>query len=215
MRVYFISGLGADKTVFQLLDLSYCEPVFVDWITPLHNESLQHYALRISGAYNIPGDAFIVGLSFGGMLATEIAKAFPQTRVILLSSAKTKNEIPVIYKIGKYLPAYKWLPISMQKFFMLLIEKRFGIISGKGKEIYREVIRQADISFNTWAIWALLHWDNMAVPPNITHIHGTADKILNYRNIEGAVAFKGGGHLMVLENAREISIILRNITMHL
>ena len=46
-KVYFISGLGADKRIFSFLDLSFCEPVFIDWITPLKNESLESYALRL------------------------------------------------------------------------------------------------------------------------------------------------------------------------
>ena len=71
MQVYFISGLGADKTVFQLLDLSYCEPVFIDWIKPAKKEPLKAYALRLKAEKNMPDNAVIVGLSFGGMLATE------------------------------------------------------------------------------------------------------------------------------------------------
>jgi hypothetical protein len=31
-KVYFISGLGADKRAFSFLDLSFCEPVFINWI---------------------------------------------------------------------------------------------------------------------------------------------------------------------------------------
>lgn len=211
MQVYFISGLGADKTVFQLLDLSYCTPVFIDWIKPLDNEPLQHYALRLKEHYQMPADAVIVGLSFGGMLATEIAKQFPGTQVILLSSSKTKNEIPRLYRAGNYLPLYKWLPGNIQRLFMRLMEKSFGIRSIQGKEIYRNVIKRADIAFNSWAIWALLHWDNTIVPSSIVHIHGTADKILFYKNITANITVKAGGHLMVIEDAAEISGELKRI----
>jgi len=211
MQVYFITGLGADKSVFQLLRLNYCEPIFIDWIKPLHKETLQHYALRLKDAYNIPDDAVIIGLSFGGMLATEIAKACPSAKVILLSSSKTGKEIPQFYKIGKYLPLYKWAPAAIQKWIMLLQESRFGVHSKQGKEIYRQVIKQADISFNTWAIWALIHWDNTTIPPNITHIHGTNDKILPYKLVKANITLMHGGHLMVLENAGAVSNILKEL----
>jgi hypothetical protein len=39
-KVYFISGLGADSRVFSFLDLSYFEPVFLDWLPPQKKESL-------------------------------------------------------------------------------------------------------------------------------------------------------------------------------
>lgn len=108
-KVYFISGLGADKRIFSFLDLSFCEPAFVDWITPLKNESLQGYALRLGK--NIPGkDPVIIGISFGGMLATEIAKVNPSAKIIIISSNKTAEEFPFYLRIGRYLPVYKWLP---------------------------------------------------------------------------------------------------------
>ncbi|HWB25207.1 MAG TPA: alpha/beta hydrolase [Chitinophagaceae bacterium] len=210
MRVYFISGLGADKSVFQFLDLSYCQPVFIDWIKPQHDESLKHYALRIKEAYAIPGDAIITGLSFGGMLATEIAKAFPQTKAVLLSSSKTKDELPAFYKLGKPLPVYKWPPNWVQRQIMFGLEKRFGIISPRGKEIYRGIVKRANISFNKWAVWAILHWDNTTIPANVVHIHGTADRILPISKVKANVIIKNAGHLMVIENAAEVSLVLRD-----
>ena len=59
MKVYFLSGLGADKTVFQFLDLDFCEPVFIEWIPPHKNESLPDYALRLKDYYHIPENAFV------------------------------------------------------------------------------------------------------------------------------------------------------------
>jgi len=210
MKVYFLSGLGADKTVFQLLDLSFCEPVFIDWIGPRYNETLQQYALRIKEQY-IPGDAIIVGLSFGGMLATEIAKCYPKTPVIIISSSKTKKEIPGLYRFGKYFPVYKWLPGGLQKFFMRNYENQFGVRSKKGKEIYQNVIKNANVSFNKWAVYALIHWENMVAPPNITHIHGTADRILPYKIVTCNYTIENGGHLIVMENAKEVSAILKKL----
>jgi pimeloyl-ACP methyl ester carboxylesterase len=211
MKVYFISGLGADKTVFQLLDLTYCEPVFIDWITPFKNEPLPQYALRLKEETGIPDDAVIVGLSFGGMLSTEIAKVFPQANVILLSSSKTGAEIPPLYKTGKYLPLYKWSPAPLQKFFMRNYEGMFGITSKRGKEIYQKLIAQSDIGFNKWAVWALLHWDNTEIPANVVHIHGTSDKILHYKNVRCDITIPNGGHLMVMEQAVEMSVILKKL----
>ena len=73
MKVYFISGLGADYRVFSLLELSFCEPVFIGWIKPQPNESLPHYAARL--LEQIPETSpIIVGISFGGMLVTEMAR---------------------------------------------------------------------------------------------------------------------------------------------
>src|SRR6478735_7166036 len=127
MKVYFLSGLGADKTVFQFLDLDFCEPVFVEWIAPHKNESLPDYALRLTNYYHIPENAFVTGLSFGGMLTTEIAKKYPTTKAILISSAKTKYEMPPFYRMGKYFSMHNWTSASLQRWFMLKLKDLFGL----------------------------------------------------------------------------------------
>jgi pimeloyl-ACP methyl ester carboxylesterase len=210
MEVFFISGLGADKTVFQFLDLSYCKPVFIDWLDPEKNESLQHYALRLKDKF-LPDDATIVGLSFGGMIATEIGKQYPSVKPILISSAKTKAELPKIYSTGKFFPLHQWSPYKFQKWFMLRIKKLFGINTKKVRQIYEEIIRNSNPAFNIWAVDAILNWNNSEVPGNIVHIHGTHDLVLPYKYVQCNYAVKKGGHLMIMEQADILSGFLRNV----
>ena len=211
MKVYFLSGLGADKTVFQFLDLSFCEPVFVEWIAPQKKESLPSYAIRIKDAYNIPGDAIIAGLSFGGMLATEIAKTNPSMYVVLISSAKTKNEFPGFYQMGKFFSVHNWATRDMQRLFMLNIKWLFSLKSPLYIKVYEDLIKNSDTDFNKWAVNALLNWNNMEIPGNIVHIHGTHDKIIPYKNVQCDYTIKQGGHLMVMEQAELVSNIFREI----
>ncbi|QEC66293.1 alpha/beta hydrolase [Panacibacter ginsenosidivorans] len=213
MKVYFLSGLGADKTVFQFLDLDFCEPVFIEWIAPHKNESLPNYALRLTKHYHIPVNAIIIGLSFGGMLATEIAKKHSNIKAVLISSAKTKYELPPFYRMGKYLSMHKWTPASLQRWFMLNIKYLFGLKDPLHIKVYEELINNADTDFNKWAITALLNWNNEIVPANVTHIHGTDDKILPYKYVECDKTIKQGGHLMVMEQSAIISAMIKEIFM--
>ena len=113
-KVYFISGLGADKRAFSFLDLSFCEPQFIEWIKPLEKESLKSYALRLRK--QIPEEhPTVVGVSFGGMLATEMAKEDKLMNVIIIASNKSSAEFPAYLRVGKYLPVYKWLPEKLIK----------------------------------------------------------------------------------------------------
>jgi pimeloyl-ACP methyl ester carboxylesterase len=211
MKVYFLSGLGADKTVFQFLDLSFCTPVFIEWIAPHKNESLEDYAFRLKGYYKIPDNAVVAGLSFGGMLATELAKKFTGIHAILVSSAKTKYEIPRFYQLGKFIAMHSWTPAVMQRWFMLNIKKLFGLKTTEYIKVYDELIKRSDTSFNRWAVNALLHWNNSIVPSNVIHIHGTHDKILPYKYVKCNYTIKQGGHLMVMEQAEAISKIIGDI----
>jgi len=210
MQVFFLSGLGADKRVFDLLDLSFCEPVFIDWTPPLQNETLAHYALRLKEKY-IPNNTTVIGLSFGGMLATEIAKHNSSVSSILISSAKTIYELPAYFRSGKFIRLHYWVPGEIQKRFMIRMKWLFGVNSITGTKIYKEIISDCDPDFNRWAVDAILSWDNIDVPENIIHIHGTRDKILPYKYVNCHYTVQKGEHLMVLEQATIVSEILKNI----
>jgi len=82
--IYCISGLGANEKVFQFLDLSFAKPVFIQWIRPLDNETLPQYAMRLKEEFISEPKPVIFGLSLGGMLAVEIAKAMPSSKAILI-----------------------------------------------------------------------------------------------------------------------------------
>ncbi len=209
-KVYFISGLGADKRVFSFLDLSFCEPIFIDWITPLQKESLNNYALRLRD--KIKEDSpIIIGISFGGMLVTEMAKADGHIRGIIISSNKSITEFPKRLKLSKYFPAYQWLPDSVLRKIMLSTQ---WILGAKGKEqrkLLRQIIFDADMPFTKWAIQSILNWKNREIPGNIIHIHGTSDKLLPYSLVKADFTIENGTHVMPLDNHQEISTLLKQL----
>ena len=86
-NIYFFSGLGADERVFQYVDLSFCNPVFIKWNMPMKDECIENYALRLTEQI-IEENPILVGVSFGGMIAVEVAKLIETEKVILISSAK-------------------------------------------------------------------------------------------------------------------------------
>ena len=209
-KVYFISGLGADKRAFSFLDLSFCEPVFIEWIKPLHKESLQQYALRLKEQIK-EASPTIVGMSFGGMLATEIAKLDATAKIIIISSNKTKNEFPKMLLIGKYMPLYKVIPSTLLKKAGVFRKMFFGPTGKKQKEIFHQIRNDTDTNFNKWAIYSILHWENNIVPKNIIHIHGTSDTLLPYRLVKADYTINKGTHLMVMNNPEEVSSLLKKL----
>ena len=52
----------------------HCEPVFLEWIDPVKNETLKNYALRLAEGINTNEPFAIIGLSMGGMITSEIAR---------------------------------------------------------------------------------------------------------------------------------------------
>jgi pimeloyl-ACP methyl ester carboxylesterase len=209
--IYCISGLGANEKVFQFLDLSFVKPVFIQWLPPLQNETLPQYALRLKKEFITESEPIIFGLSLGGMLAVEIAKATPMSRAILVSSAKTKNEIPFYWRLLLYAPVYKILPEKIFRRSKKLQSYFLGAHSNYTKKYLKTARRDMDIEFYRWALHALLSWNNETVPSNVIHIHGTKDNLLPLRYVNADIAVENGGHLMIVENAAEISAWLKQI----
>lgn len=209
--IYCISGLGADEGVFQYLDFSFVKPVFIKWIKPLQNESLANYAMRLKQQFIHEENPIILGLSLGGMLAVEISKLIPSAKTIIISSAKTKNEIPFHLKTFRYLPLYKILPDWSVRQHSLLREYFLGVKKTRTKNYVKQVAKHADGNFYRWAVGAILNWQNETIPSNVIHLHGTNDKLLPYKFVKTDITVDNGGHLMIIENAEEISFKLKQL----
>jgi pimeloyl-ACP methyl ester carboxylesterase len=207
-QLFLLSGLGADKRVFDFLDLSDYSMHHINWIIPLPKESMAEYAIRLIP--QITSDKpVLIGVSFGGMIAMEIAKVISVEKVILISSAKSPNAIPSFFKFIPKLRMEKWLsPASLKKpneiFFWL-----FGVTTKDHKALLASIMNETDEVFLTWAIDAVAKWGNSTSSSHVIQIHGTKDRILNAQNADYLV--NGGGHLMVVTQAREVSEILKKI----
>jgi len=73
MKIYCISGLGADRRVFKNLKLE-AELIFVDWIIPKKKEHISSYASRLATVINQDEEFGLLGVSFGGLIAVEMNK---------------------------------------------------------------------------------------------------------------------------------------------
>jgi pimeloyl-ACP methyl ester carboxylesterase len=157
----------------------------------------------------------VVGVSFGGMLATEMAKNDPLLRAIIISSNKTAKEFPGYLRIWKKFPVYRWVPGKLTKLVGQLSAPIMGPKGKEQKKLFKEIVSETNPDFNSWAIDAILHWKNQVVPPNVIQIHGNADTLLPYKLVRPEFTIKGGTHLMIMDHAAELSEILKKqITTH-
>lgn len=208
--VYFISGLGADKRAFQFLDLSFCRPVFVDWIKPLRGETIANYAGRLREQIS-DEEPIIVGLSFGGMIAAEIARQVPVKKLIFLSSAKSEKEIPYYMRWLRILPLHKTVPVSFLRSANHFVYRIMGVAKREDKIIFEEMFYASDEQFIKWAINTIVHWRYNHVLSNAVTIHGTADILLPFRFVKTDHKVEGGEHLMLMTMADKISRLLAGI----
>ncbi|MEO8582768.1 MAG: alpha/beta hydrolase [Flavitalea sp.] len=211
MKVYFISGMAADRSMFKHIRLPEgCTEVHLDWIDALQKETLEHYAWRMAQSIDHSEPFAVIGLSLGGMLAAEIAKQFHPKTTILISSIPCHRHLPSYYKIIGKLNVHKAVPIALLK-RAALMKRKFTSEQSADKKLLSEAIRSSDPAFIRWGMEAVLKWKTTEPPDNYVHIHGTRDEILPIIFTKPTHTVKGGGHLMVFTRARVINKILSEV----
>ena len=197
--------------MFQNFSFEGYNVIHIDWILPLENETLQNYALRISE--NIKDEnAILIGLSFGGILSVEISKIKKFKKVFLLSSAKTKFEIPFYYRFLGKLNLLRIIPSSILKRVNSLTYLVFGAKTNAEKSLLEDIVRNTDERFLKWALHQIMNWENENYSENIVHIQGDIDLILPHIFVKYDYLIKGGTHFMTLNQSKEIeTIIIENL----
>jgi len=209
-NIYLFSGLGADHRVYKHLDFTGYDIVHVKWETPIVNETLADYVKRLAQQVTRPNPVFI-GVSFGGMVAIEMAKIIDTEKIIIIASAKDKYNIPIHYKISGFLKIHKLIPGRVLKRPSQFLYWQFGIETTEDKKLLDEILPDTDVKFLTWALGRISTWSNTKHHSNLVHIHGSEDRVLPYPSQGADFTIKDGGHFMMINRANEISVLLQQI----
>ncbi len=208
--VYFISGLGADERVFKYLTLHDVAAKYIKWEEPIKKENLHDYCKRLIEQIDVSTDVILIGVSFGGIVAQEIAKIIPVKKLIILSSVKTVDEFNWKIKLVRYLKLNRITPSRFLKWLNLITGNYyFGIKTKTEAELLRMIIIDTDPQFMVWAIEAIMQWEKIDCDKNIVHIHGDKDRIFPICNIKNVIGIKDGGHFMIVNQAAEISALIQ------
>lgn len=202
--IYLISGLGADERVFEPLSLPRDHMHFLKWIPVEKGETMEAYAKRLASQINHP-EPILIGVSFGGMMAVEIANVIPVKKLILISSASSRNEIPFYYRVAGFLRLHQLIPTTLLKRANQMTYWFFGITEPSHKNLLRDILHQTDSKFLKWALHQIVTWKRSTANNKVVHIHGDRDHILPIHYSKADKVVNGGGHLMTLTHAEEIS----------
>lgn len=202
--VYVFSGLGADERVFYKTDFGNFPVIFIKWIKPVKNESIERYALRITQQITT-AHPILVGLSFGGMMAVEVAKHIATEKIIIISSAKCKKEIPFYFRLAGKLGIAKIIPSKALIKINVFTNWFFSNRTPEDKKMLSAILHDTDPVFLKWAIVKIANWQNKTMHQNLFHIHGSADRILPCKYVTCKEVIKDGGHLMIVSRADEVN----------
>lgn len=208
--IYCISGLGADERAFSKLKVKDHVLQVIPWLMPEPAETIQHYAARMRAGIT-EENPILMGLSFGGMICTEIAKQIPVSKIIIISSIKSSKELPRWMRTVANLKLHKIVPLKSTRLTQPLQNKMLGIQSAEEKSLVYSLRSTAELPYINWAVHQAINWKNDWQHPNIYHIHGDNDYMFPIKNIKADYTIKNAGHFMIMNRAAEVSACINAI----
>ncbi len=211
MKLYIISGLGADFKVLEKLAFpQHLEVVFLDWLIPKHQENFEEYVLRMSEKIDDSQPFYLLGYSFGGIVVQEIHKLKKAEKIVILGSIKSDAEKSSLIKIGQYTKIPKLFP---QSIFNDKNFNRFSIVrrwfDPKNPKIL-QYFRVRDPYYLKWSIEKISDWKKEE-QPEVIQILGERDFVFPLKNSAPDYVIKNGTHLFPATKHREVSEILKEI----
>jgi len=207
MKAYCISGIGANEQVFHNLKLNF-QYVTIKWKETSYKETLKDYARKLCEQVDTSEAFVLIGVSFGGMLAIEMNNFINPKKTILISSAATRKELPVILKLIGKSKIINLIPSFLFTVPPFLLFWTFGIKDKQGRKMIREIVCGMDRKFTKISIEKILNWKNSNIPKNLVRIHGDKDMLLPAPSHTAYIKVKGGRHFMIGDRAEEISDLL-------
>lgn len=215
MNVYFISGLGANEKAFEYIKLPKgFNAHFIDWKQPLKQESLQAYTKRMSEEVNTSTPFVLVGLSFGGIIVQEMNRFIQPEKTILISSIKSREEMPTYFKFSSCTSLHKLIPIVFFTNDRLLSYSFFRNLYYNKKKApdFQTFFTNRDPVYLRWSIHQIVNWRPTVRVHNLYHIHGNQDIVFPYKKLKGKLTLiEKGTHIMVLQRAKVVNEALNTI----
>jgi len=211
MKLYIVSGLGADFKVLERLEFpDQYEVVFIDWLIPEKNESFDSYVKRMADKVDDSEPFCLLGYSFGGIIVQEINKLKPAQKVVILGSIKSDKEKSKFIRTGQVTKIPRILPVS------LFNDKAANVYSvvrklfdPKNPRIL-QYFKVRDPYYLKWSVEKVSEW-KFDENPEVIQILGDRDIVFPLKYSKPNYVIKGGTHLFPATKYKEVSKILSEV----
>jgi hypothetical protein len=211
MKIYVVSGLGADFKVLERLEFpENCQLIFIDWLIPEKNEAFHSYVERMAEKVEDSEPFCLLGYSFGGIMVQEINKLKPAQKVVIMGSIKSDKEKSKFIRTGEITKLPRILPVGMfndkAANVYSVVRKLFDPKNPKILQYFK--VR--DPYYLKWSVEKVSEWKFEEVP-EVIQILGDKDIVFPIKYSKPDYVIKGGTHLFPATKYKEVSKILKEV----
>ena len=212
-NIYLFHGQGSDHRIFSklVIDSTKFDTVMINYPKMNRKTTLSQYAKLTSSQIDTLTPYALVGVSFGGMIVSEMVRFLDPKKAIIISSAQNKNEIPSRYKFMRVLPLHKLVPAFIYKQGAKIAQPIFEHDRKKEKEIFKGMLKDKKAYFFKGVTKMMIDWGYVEYSKKIVHIHGTNDNTLPIKKCKVDFVIEEGSHMMLLTRAKELNKLINSI----
>ena len=174
---------------------------------PELGDDLPRYARRMRDRLGLTGSCAVGGVSFGAMVALEMARICPARRVIMIAGCRSGSSLPRRYHVLEWLS--RLLPDGVLDRRRETACRRMAQaedLDDAGFELIRDMARGTPIELLRRASRMILCWRGpLSMPCLVHHIHGDSDPIIPIEGVTPDEVVSGGGHLINLTHAPQVN----------
>jgi pimeloyl-ACP methyl ester carboxylesterase len=210
-RLIMVPGMGADERLFAPQAADGLRFETVRFTIPARGDDLPAYARRIAGTLALDGDCVLAGVSFGGMLACELARICPPRCVLLIASCNCRDALPSSYQfvewVSRIIPSAL---IRRRAEASSRILARLESLTPAQAEIIRQMSLDVPIDFLRRVGRMIVRWEGAGpLDCPVYAIHGAKDHIIPMNRLRPDEVIADGGHLINLTHAPRVNAFIR------
>ncbi len=185
--LFVLPGAGADPSMYGGAWRSLRQAAFLDWPAYRGDESIDVIAKRLVLEHDIRDGDSVVGSSLGGIVGCEIDTLVQLAHLVLVGSARTREEINPLLALLH--PLLGFLPLRAT-------QQLIGKVPADVCQLYAK----ADVRFMRAMVHGIFDWCGRPRPrAACLRIHGRHDHVISCP--PDADVLLDGGHLIALTHA--------------
>lgn len=209
-RLVFLPGLGADSRLFHPQRSAFKNSINPAWLTPQKNETLPQYAQRWAKKLKLKKGCVLVGVSFGGMVALEMARHVKPKAVLLIGSCRVPQSVPLVLRVAGSFPAWPLIGKALVNLFPFGRKWFLGAQTKEQQDLLTQMFLETPNPFLLWTVGAIRGWAGFNGKfTNVHHVHGDNDHLIPIQNVRPDKVIQGGGHVINLTHPREVNEFIR------
>jgi len=203
-HLVYLPGMGADSRLYKNITVANTSSQYLDWISPDRMEDLSSYAQRMVASIQHPNPV-LVGSSFGGVVALEMAKIIEVKHVVLLGAPSCLADFSMAVRLGLRLgaPFRSWVKFAPNRW----VARALQVNSEEDRALFLKMLTEVPQEVIPFGVKALSVW-RPEVMVGFVQIVGQHDWIVKQAKQGDVHVVQGAGHCVTLDRPDAVNKIL-------